>query len=246
MASNKPGKCCTEGVKHEGIAQGEFKTVGGVRSYVIYPEDKSTGKAILIMTDVLGVDSINVQLIADQFAANGYFTVIPDMFNGNPYPQNPAPGVDIWSWMKSDMPNTDKLDPLLDEVLKEMRGSYECKKVGSVGYCFGGKYVVRTLKPGKIDAGYTAHPSFVEREELEGILGPLSISAAETDFIFSTEKRHETEDILLKLESPYQINLYSDVKHGFAVRSDLANPREKFAKEQAFFQAVHWFDHFLK
>jgi hypothetical protein len=29
MASNPPGKCCTIGVKHEGEAKGELKTVNG-------------------------------------------------------------------------------------------------------------------------------------------------------------------------------------------------------------------------
>ena len=34
------------------------------------------------------------------------------------------------------------------------------------------------MKPGKIDVGYTAHPSFVTHEELGGINGPLSIAAS--------------------------------------------------------------------
>ena len=48
------------------------------------------------------------------------------------------------------------------------------------------------------------------------------------------------------MKIPYQINLFSDVVHGFAVRGDLSKPRQKFAKEQAFLQAVHWFDEYLK
>lgn len=36
----------------------------------------------------------------------------------------------------------------------------------------------RWLKEGKLDVGYTAHPSFVDKAELEGITGPLSIAAA--------------------------------------------------------------------
>lgn len=34
------------------------------------------------------------------------------------------------------------------------------------------------MKPGLIDVGYTAHPSFVTHEELGAINGPLSIAAA--------------------------------------------------------------------
>jgi hypothetical protein len=62
------------------------------------------------------------------------------------------------------------------------------------------------------------------------------IGGAETDQIFPAEKRRETEDILKEMSVPYQMNLYSDV----------ANARGRFAKEQAFLQAVFWFDEFVK
>jgi dienelactone hydrolase len=68
----------------------------------------------------------------------------------------------------------------------------------------------------------------------------------ETDGAFPAEKRHESEQILLDSKLPYQINLYSGVSHGFAVRSDLKNRVAKYAKEQAFFQAVFWFDEHLE
>ena len=114
--------------------------------------------------------------IADQFAANGYFVVMPDLFYGDPAPLNRPPGFDLMSWLQNHL--TEHVDPIIKTVLKEMRGPLGCKRIGGVGYCFGGKYVCRFLKEGRLDAGYTAHPSFVEREELEGIMGPLSISAA--------------------------------------------------------------------
>jgi dienelactone hydrolase len=96
-----------------------------------------------------------------------------------------------------------------------------------------------------VDVGYVAHPSFVEESELAAIQGPLSIAAAETDQIFTAEKRHKSEEILVKTKQPYQINLYSGVSHGFSVRCDTSKKVEKFAKEQAFLQAVNWFDEYL-
>jgi len=96
-----------------------------------------------------------------------------------------------------------------------------------------------------VDVGYVAHPSFVEEEELAAIAGPLSIAAAETDQIFPAEKRHKSETILVETKQPYQINLYSGVVHGFSVRCDTSKKIEKFSKEQAFLQAVSWFDEHL-
>ena len=70
--------------------------------------------------------------------------------------------------------------------------------------------------------------------------------AAETDNIFTVPKRRESEDILQKMNVPYQLNLFSDVEHGFGVRADITKKPAKFAKEQAFLQAVTWFDEYVK
>jgi dienelactone hydrolase len=99
---------------------------------------------------------------------------------------------------------------------------------------------------GKIDAAFVAHPSFVEEYELKAIKGPLAIAAAEVDQVFPKEKRHQSEDILKALSLPYQINLYSGVEHGFAVRCDITDPVARYAKESAFRQAIEWFGQHLK
>jgi dienelactone hydrolase len=242
-----------------------------VETYFAYPSDKSTEKAILLITDVIGHNFINAQLIADQFAANGYFVVMPDLFAGDPVPLNRPEGFQIMDWLKNHLP--DKTDPIIEAALKEMQEKYGCKKIGAVGYCFGAKYVARYLKKGKIDVGYCAHPSFVEEDEILGIQGPFSIAAArmnhfpptsstssrpphwpeysllslvETDEIFTVEKRQLSEKLLPKTGQPWQINLFSGVEHGFAVRGDPNNPQIRFAKEQAFTQAVVWFNTWLK
>ena len=75
---------------------------------------------------------------------------------------------------------------------------------------------------------------------------PLTSSLAETDNIYPAEKRHETEAILTEMKATYQQTLYSGVEHGFAVRADITKKHIKFAKEQAFCQAVCWFDEFVK
>ncbi|KAK3115155.1 hypothetical protein LTR53_005797 [Teratosphaeriaceae sp. CCFEE 6253] len=252
MASNPGARCCTIGVKHEGEAKGEIKNIGKIPAYFSYPEDKQTEKAILILPDVIGHEFINAQLIADQFAANGYFVVMPDLFEGDPIKLNRPEGFDIMQWLQKSGPEgkghgTGQVDPIVTEVIKHMREELGVKTLGSVGYCFGAKYVARFLAKGKgIDVGAMAHPSFVEADEIKAMTGPLSIAAAETDQIFPEEKRHETEKLLKEMTIPYQICLYSDVEHGFAVRADMSKKPAKFAKEAAFLQHVQWFDEYVK
>lgn len=248
MASNPPSQCCTVGVRHDGEPTGTKTKVGKYDAYVAEPKGKKhDGVALLYIPDVIGIWQ-NSQLMADDFAANGYYTLIIDVFNGDPLSLNRPADFDFMKWLTGGSdgknPHTkEAVDPIVELALKHLKDQ-GFTKIGALGYCFGAKYVARHYKNG-IKVGYFAHPSFVDEDELAAITGPLSIAAAETDEIFPTEKRHKSEEILQKTGQPYQINLYSHVVHGFSVRCDLSKKPEKFAKEQAFYQAVQWFDNFL-
>jgi hypothetical protein len=153
-----------------------------VKSYVSYPTDKSTKNAILFLPDAFGLEFVNNKLLADDFARAGYFTVIPDIFEGTPIPVEHllSPGshgdFDIMAWVGTHP--SDRVDPIIEKTIKGMK-SLGTENIGAVGYCFGGRYVIRFLAEGKgVDAGFIAHPSFVYSEELEASKKPLSIAAA--------------------------------------------------------------------
>ncbi|KAI2607888.1 dienelactone hydrolase [Hypoxylon sp. NC1633] len=249
MASNPPSYCCVQGVKHEGEPTGSMIKVDKHDAYLATPEPSNAkNAAILFIPDVISIWQ-NSKLMADQYAANGYFTLIIDPFNGDPLSLNRPEGFDLMSWLTKgstgDNPHTSEaVDPIIEKALHYLQHDRKFEKIGAVGYCFGAKYVARHFKNG-IQAGFFAHPSFVDEDELEGFKAPLSIAAAETDTIFPAEKRHKSEVILAKNGQPYQINLYSGVVHGFSVRCDTSKKIEKFAKDQAFIQAVTWFDNWL-
>ncbi|KAJ5779769.1 hypothetical protein N7457_007489, partial [Penicillium paradoxum] len=240
-----PAACCASGFKHEGTPLGEIKNIDGVNTYIAYPKDNKTPeKAIIYITDVFGIFP-NSQLLADEYANNGYLTIMPDILQGDPISVSDMESgkADLPAWLPKHQ--IADVEPVIDSTLKYVRETLGVKRVGAVGYCFGGKYVTRYLQPGKIDAGFIAHPSFVTHEELGAIKGPLSIAAAEVDAIFTTQLRHESEETLIKAAQPWQINLFSGVSHGFAVRGDLSDPKQKWAKQQAFCQAIGWFNEYL-
>ncbi|KFA69890.1 hypothetical protein S40285_07927 [Stachybotrys chlorohalonatus IBT 40285] len=249
MASNPPGECCTKGTLHKGTPRGEsVKIDGGIEGYLSRPQGKTKGDtAILYMPDIFGIWP-NSQLMADTFADRGYTTLVIDMFNGDQLPPKLPEGLNLMDWFSNGSdgknPHTpNEIDPVIVKGLQHLR-SLGAKRIGAVGYCIGAKYVIRHFKDG-IDVGFVAHPSFVQKEELEAITGPLSIAAAEFDDIFPQDKRHESEETLAKVGQPYQINLFSGVHHGFAVRGDPEVKLQRYAKEQAFDQAVAWFDNHL-
>ncbi|KAL5314397.1 hypothetical protein ACEPPN_018823 [Leptodophora sp. 'Broadleaf-Isolate-01'] len=240
---------CLSGVLTDTNSTGKFETVGGINTYLAYPPGKSkkTDIAILYLTDIFGVTLINNRLLADSLALAGYFVVEPDLFNGDPIgiDQLGDPSFNMTAWRERHPPEA--IDAIVTSTIAAMRGKLGVKKIGAVGYCFGGKYVARFLAPGKgLDAGFTAHPSGVVAEEWQGIAAPLSIAFGELDGSSTPAQRAAAEAIFTSTNITFQTNLYSNAEHGFAVRTNLSDPQKAFAQESAYFQAVRWFDAWVK
>lgn len=53
------------------------------------------------------------------------------------------------------------------------------KRIGAVGYCYGGKFVARFLAKGRgVDVGFLAHPSWLVNDGFKHIARQLSIGTA--------------------------------------------------------------------
>jgi dienelactone hydrolase len=126
--------------------------------------------------------------LGDSMAKAGYFVVMPDLFDGDPIPLDAIEkGFEFPPWLSKHPP--ERVDSIVEATIKEMRERYGVKKIGAVGYCFGGRYVVRFLAKDKgLDAGFAAHPSLVESSEFEAVTGPLSLALAGSSHVPSARR----------------------------------------------------------
>lgn len=116
--------------------------------------------------------------VADQFAKNGYLTVIPDIWEGDnvPLDWDPASTFPLGQWFGKHGP--ERVVPIAESIIRATR-ELGVKNLGGVGYCLGAQQVCRFMASGKgIDAGFFAHPTAVTPEDVKGVAGPLSIAAA--------------------------------------------------------------------
>jgi hypothetical protein len=58
-------------------------------------------------------------------------------------------------------------------------------------------------------------------------VGPLYLSCSEIDHSFDINSRRRAVDILQEVKVPYQVQLFSGVEHGFALRGNMDNPYER-------------------
>lgn len=119
-------------------------------AYIAAPTgSQKTGKALLFLPDIIGIWQ-NSKLMADQLAAQGYLTLVLDIFNGDPLPLNRPDDFDFMGWMTKgsdgNNPHTkEAVDPIVQAAIKTLKEQYGAEKIGALGYCFGAK--VRFLLP---------------------------------------------------------------------------------------------------
>lgn len=233
----------------------------------LYVTGKRSDKAVLYLTDVYGIQLLQNRLLADSFGRAGYFVVAPDLFNGTPstLDLNEMSPTQLSSFLAAATP--EETDALIGTAVDYLRNVKKITKIATTGYCFGGRYAFRWLSADKgLKVGFAAHPSNLQDAEISAIKGAAGVAAAGTltpslpssirpltqsnhdidgDTMMPPARRSLIEALLLNTTQPYSLSLYGSVSHGFGVRANITDPRQKFGKEQAFFQAVRWFDTWL-
>ncbi|GME85291.1 unnamed protein product [Ambrosiozyma monospora] len=241
--TNKPQLDCyfnpiLHSIYTAGKPEGILTTLDGQN---LYKTGNGSGdKILVILTDIFGHEYINTQLVADELAqSTGYLVLVPDILKGDPATFG-DPNLRT-HWLPKHTPEI--TTPIVDKFLSSVKSKYNPSYLVGIGYCFGGKWVIKNLaKDGAFDAGAVAHPSFVEIEEVEAVTKPLLISAAEIDQIFTTELRGKTDEILKKNGQSYRIDYFPGTSHGFAVRGELSDPVVGKAKNKVIVDQVAWFE----
>ncbi|KAI0752511.1 alpha/beta-hydrolase [Daedaleopsis nitida] len=247
-------KHCISGVRHEGTPEGKLDKLGGVDVYIAtpaeveYPKDK----VLLFFPDGFGLQLVNAQLLADDFARNGFKTVILDYFKGDPVPPDAfsSGNFDLMSWLGKHP---------VEEAMSDIRNVIDALKAegvtkfGAVGFCYGGARTAFNLAfTGEIHVVAVSHPSLLQvPDDLNKYLAeskaPLLINSCETDSQFPISAQEQADAILGggKFAPGYERTYWPGVVHGFAIRGDLSDPNVKAGKEGAFKASVEFLIKYL-
>jgi dienelactone hydrolase len=246
-------KHCVKGVTHEGTPKGKVEKIGGIDSYVATPAGEyPQNKAILFLPDVFGLELSNNQLLADDFAANGFRTIIPDYLNGDAIPPDalsPGQSFDISKWFPNH--TAEKTRPTIDKVVEALK-SEGVTELAATGYCFGGRYTFDLAFEDVIKVAVVSHPSLLKvPDDLEKYVAsskaPLLINSCTVDQQFPLESSAKADEILGggKFAPGYKREYFEGCSHGFAVRGDLSDPKVKAGKEGSFKASVEWIKKYI-
>lgn len=131
------------------------------------------------------------------------------------------------------------------EFARALRSMY--KRTAAIGFCFGGPIVFRLGKKGNnlVDCISTAHPTFLEKDEIIAVGVPVQILAPEIDSQFTPELKIFSNEIIPAAGVAYDYQYFPGLEHGFATRGDPSNSAERKGMERAKNATVLWFRQWL-
>ena len=103
--------------------------------------------------------------------------------------------------------------PKMDAVVQELKKTYP--KIGSLGFCWGGKYAAWLAAGDKVDCFAAAHPSSLEPSDLVIKNIPGLICVAKGDSMFPNSIR---KIVVKNLKEKVELVEYDGLVHGFAIR----------------------------
>ncbi|KAG0480444.1 hypothetical protein HPP92_011302 [Vanilla planifolia] len=126
------GAQCCENPPELSASSGEgsvVESLGGLKAYITGSTDSKA--AILFVSDVFGFEAPNLRKLADKIAAAGFYVVVPDFLNGDPFDPEK---VTISTWLVDH--GTDKAFEDAKLIVAALKGK-GFSAVGAAGACWG-------------------------------------------------------------------------------------------------------------
>jgi carboxymethylenebutenolidase len=195
------------------------KDGGSFSGYLARPAS-GKGAGILVIQEIFGVNQV-MRDICDDLARTGYFALCPDLF------WRQQPGIQLTDQTDADWQRAFQLYKGFDEAkgvddlvqaLAHLRQVPGCTgKVGSIGYCLGGKlaYLMATRSDADCNVGYYGVTIEIALSEAARIKKPLILHIAEKDQFCPPEGQAKIKNALAANQQ-VTIHSYPGCDHAFA------------------------------
>ncbi|KAJ7644112.1 Alpha/Beta hydrolase protein [Roridomyces roridus] len=259
---------CFRGNVIEGEPTGVMREDLG--AYLAAGPPGNTKRAIILLTDLFGLQLKNSKILADNFSAQLQCDVwVPDFFKGRPIcvpeqltamPQKAGDKLGflgllqlVWACLPSVYSYWRGRPAVATRrahvIIKKIQAEKKYEKLGTIGYCFGGAIATNIGGSDKelFQSIVLAHTSPTTDEQVKAIIAPTAWVNAEEDMAIPTARLNEIEALYAsRRDKPdfveYAVYVYKGTTHGFASRPNLKYPEVKEGFEKAFNDSVAWFE----
>ena len=171
---------------------------GEFMGYLALPES-GRGPGVVVIQEIFGVNEV-MRGIADDWASQGYVALCPDLF------WRQEPGIQITDQTEEEWARAfelfngfdlDKGVSDLDATIEFLRRHDACSgKVGSVGFCLGGRLAFLTATRTKVDAAVGYYGVMLEEHTAETLTAPVLLHIATEDGFVPKEAQEKVHTAL--------------------------------------------------
>ncbi|MEL6940483.1 MAG: dienelactone hydrolase family protein [Cyanobacteria bacterium J06598_1] len=221
-----------------------YATIDGtpITGYLAQPTDQvgEALPAIITIHEWWGLNE-NIEAMTRRLAGEGYTVLAVDLYNGE-VATDPEAARDL---MRSVMDTPSPAQDNIFQAFEFLKTEYSAPTVGSIGWCFGGNWSLRTglLLSSDLDAMAIYYGQLIlAPEALDALDMPIIGFFGEDDSSIAVDDVNNFESVLTDLGKDVDINLYPGVGHAFANPSgqnyNAEAAEDSWKKTTAFFQAT--------
>lgn len=216
-----------------------------VRAFIVYPERKTNAPVVVVVHEIFGL-SPWIRAVADQFAADGFIAIAPDLLTAKNLPNTTD---SVPSDQAVAAIGTLNMDDVHRQILAAanyaMNLPSAVKKYGVVGFCWGGgvsfEHAVRSASLGASVVYYGTSPA---SDRLTSVNAPvLGLYGGNDARVNSTIPA--ADSTMKALNKKYETHVYEGAGHGFLRQQGGQNGANLTATQQAWPATIAWFRRYL-
>ncbi|XP_060962960.1 uncharacterized protein LOC115696948 isoform X1 [Cannabis sativa] len=217
----------------------EFSIGDNVDAYLFTAVKNNNKTGILLLSDVYGFEDSATRDFAYRVACNGYNVLVPDLFRGDPWGKH-RPMAMFEEWIKKQDPErvANDIDISTKWMVNEFLAAGISKKLGLIGFCFGGGKVIEVLAQDEgayFGVGVSFYGTMMNPSLASNVKVPVLFISGDKDPLCPVSL---LENVEKRIGRGSKKVLFKGRGHGFVHRPE--SPEEDADAEQAFTMARNW------
>jgi carboxymethylenebutenolidase len=225
------------------ISTGPTDSIG---VWIMYPERKTKAPVVLVVHEIWGV-STWVKAVGDQFAAQGFIAIVPDLLTGKRLPGGPdSMSVDSARVLISQLKPEDVQRQLIAIANYGMKLPAALPRYGIVGFCWGGGVSFRHAAAAPAVSAAVVYYGVAPDSTMIGkvhapVLGLYGENDARIDVTIMP-----ADSVLRSLKQTYDHYIFTGAGHGFLRDQTGKDGANMKATQDAWPKTIAWFKKYLE
>lgn len=204
----------------------------------------NNGVGILLLSDIFGFEDSSTKDFAYRVACNGYNVLVPDLFRGDPWSRDRAEAL-LQQWIaKQDRSRMAKdIATSTKWLADEFTAAGDSKKLGIIGFCYGGGRVIEVLardQNSTFGTGVSFYGTRMDQSAALDVKVSVLFVTGDNDPLCPVDIVNELEK---KIGKDSKVVVFKGRGHGFVHRPESLEEDED--AEAAFAIMRNWLHHHL-